>query len=249
MENNSNIFNSKYINYLGSGCLGDFINQLSIINENYLNTGRKGNLYITDKYEIFRFGLNHTYNDIYEVIKSQIYINDFKLYNGENIDINLSNWRHNELLYKTNTYHLLRNHYNMEWGKNKWLDVENDKKWNNKVIVNMTQYRYNDSFDFTNIQNDYNGNIIFMANNYDDYLFFKSKHNINIDYYKPLSFKDMCIVINSCKLFIGGLSAPLVIANALFKKTIILLCDNNDLKIDNIHIQEFDKIYDFISFF
>ena len=32
--------------YVSGGLLGDFINQLSVINEKYLETGRKGILYI-----------------------------------------------------------------------------------------------------------------------------------------------------------------------------------------------------------
>jgi hypothetical protein len=34
------------IKYTSGGRLGDFMNQLSVINENYIKSGRKGMLYI-----------------------------------------------------------------------------------------------------------------------------------------------------------------------------------------------------------
>ena len=53
------------ISYLSGGLLGDFIFQLSVILENYIATGKKGILYISNKGEEFRFGLENTYIDTY----------------------------------------------------------------------------------------------------------------------------------------------------------------------------------------
>jgi len=58
------------VRYLASGKLGDFIHQLSVINETFLETGQKGILYMTDKPEGFSFGLEGTFNDIQSFIKS-----------------------------------------------------------------------------------------------------------------------------------------------------------------------------------
>ena len=57
--------------YIGSGALGDFIQSLSVICENYYKTGSKGILYINEKEEKFRNGLLKTYNDIYPIIIKQ----------------------------------------------------------------------------------------------------------------------------------------------------------------------------------
>ena len=53
----------EFIIYYSSGRLGDFIYQLSVINENFLTTGKKGILYISDKPEAFAHGLQKAYED------------------------------------------------------------------------------------------------------------------------------------------------------------------------------------------
>ena len=42
--------------YISGGLLGDFFHQLSIINENYIKTNKKGILYIADIGDTFRSG-------------------------------------------------------------------------------------------------------------------------------------------------------------------------------------------------
>jgi hypothetical protein len=79
--------------YISGGLLGDFIHQLSIINEVYIKTKKKGVLYIANIGDTFRNGLDKTYNDLYEIVILQEYIEDFKIYNNEKYDIDLSIWR------------------------------------------------------------------------------------------------------------------------------------------------------------
>ena len=59
------------ITYVSGGLLGDFINQLSIIQETYKKTGRKGFLFVSDLGEKFRFGLQKVYDDTKEFIKAK----------------------------------------------------------------------------------------------------------------------------------------------------------------------------------
>lgn len=42
------------------------------------------------------------------------------------------------------------------------------------------------------------------------------------------NFNELCIAINSCKLFIGTQSMPLALANALFHDSVILLDTANN---------------------
>ena len=65
--------------------ISDFIQTLSVINEKFYITGRKGIIYIKNE-NTFRNGLIGTHNDTYEIIKSQKYIDDYQIYNNENID-------------------------------------------------------------------------------------------------------------------------------------------------------------------
>jgi hypothetical protein len=67
--------------YIASGKLGDFILQLSIINEKYISSGRKGILYINDIMEPFQYSVDKTYKDIYSLIIKQNYIQQFKIWN------------------------------------------------------------------------------------------------------------------------------------------------------------------------
>ena len=57
------IFEFEPIKYIIGGMFGDFIQSLSVINETFYNTGRKGLLYISDGYggDPFRNGLQNTY--------------------------------------------------------------------------------------------------------------------------------------------------------------------------------------------
>jgi hypothetical protein len=235
------------INYLASGRLGDFILQLSIINENYKNTGKKGNLYMTEQKEGFLYGIVNTFNDIKDIIRSQEYINIFKIHEGEHTNINLSNWRHNGLLYRKNFYHIFKDQYNVEFGKHKWLNVEYDEKWKDKILVNHSSRRIESSLNFKRLEETYKDNMIFIANDDNDYILFKNRYNVNIEQYKPASFKDLCVAINSCKLLIGGLSSPLCISMALHHKTLISI-SNNLASADNVNADKFNEIWDFISY-
>ena len=68
---------------------------------------------------------------------------------------------------------------------------------------------------------------------------FKLTFNANdINVYKPANLYDLCIAINSCKLFIGNLSSPLAFAYALHKTSIVGLCNG----IDQNHHLGLDKV-------
>ena len=61
--------NKTPIIYISGGLLGDFIHQLSVINENYIKLGRKGILYIANNIggDNFTFGLQQTFDDTYNI--------------------------------------------------------------------------------------------------------------------------------------------------------------------------------------
>ena len=100
-KNIRHVFEFKPIVYISGGLLGDFVHQLSTINENFLRSGRKGILYMANIGDAFRFGLSRTYEDMVPIVSKQIYIKTYAIYNNERYDVNLSDWRHSKLLYKT----------------------------------------------------------------------------------------------------------------------------------------------------
>ena len=213
--------------YISGGLLGDFFHQLSIINENYIKTNKKGILYIADIGDTFRSGLKKTYDDLCEIVFLQEYIADFKIYNGEKYDINLSFWRHS---YSNNTRicHLFKNIYDVEWGKHKWINnIPILKEWENKTIINTTHYRFPNEPFFEKLKDLDLTNFVYVSNLKNEYDYFVNKTNIQINYYSPKSLMELCIIINSCEKFIGALSAPLSISTALHKNCVYGMEDCN----------------------
>lgn len=203
------------IHYTASGLLGDFITQLSVICENFYKTGQKGILTMTNTIP-FRKGLDATYNDIYSIVKSQPYIQEFTIEPPSCCDIYLGSWRENCRMYKVNWYELLLDEYGTHMGRHQWIHTENRKEWNSKVIIHIVQYRFPINLDYSAIVEEYGiENIVFLGLEETDFAFFVEKTGVFIPcVYTPPSFEDLCIAIHSCKLFVGALSMPLTIAHA-----------------------------------
>jgi hypothetical protein len=216
------------------------MHQLSVINENFYNTGRKGILYISNTHgDPFRYGLENTFSDTYEIISSQPYIQSYSIYANEQFDINLSSWRFSPYVFKGTWNYVFKQQYNgVDWGKHKWLNCPLNNAWSDKVIINTSDRRFASSdYDFNVICNKYGKSVIFLSANSDnsDYNHFNQMTGIKLDVYYAKTFKEMCIIINSCKLFIGTLSGPLTIAHALSSRRII--CNNKIFfPLDSIHI-------------
>jgi hypothetical protein len=203
--------------YVGSGSLGDFIHQLSVINEIYRKTRRKGILYISEMWCRFAFGVERAYNDTYDLIMDQEYIEDYQIYRGQNYDIDVSAWRKRPDLFHTGTwYRTFNTIYGVEWASHPWLKIQYDDKWANRVLINAT-FRDITNIDFKAVYEKHGGNdgsLLFITNSEKDYMEFKKTYDIDIPIYMPESLMDACIAIRSCKLFIGGLSAFLTVAHA-----------------------------------
>jgi len=238
-----NIFELPVINYISGGLLGDFIHQLYVIKENYLLSGRKGILYISDQVgEPFSNGLENTYKDLYNVISRQEYVKEFKIYNGEKFDINLSSWREHQCLYRDTFYNIFKDMYKTDWASHPWLsNIKKDDKWSDKVLIHSGN-RFFRTLNIEKLLLMFGDKLIFISFNENDYLKFLNKTNIFLQFHKVNSFEELCVAINSCKLFIGGLSSPLTIAHALFKERIIGLVDNN-IGGDNMHINNLHHIW------
>lgn len=236
------------ITYLAGGMLGDFIYELSVIKTKYNETGKKGILYLSDKGDSFRFGLINTFNDTYNIITSQEYIEKYQIYNNEIVDIDLTLWRWNQNVDYKNWYNKYSETYNIKWGQDKWLYVTNNEKFINKVIINTTDYRWPIHLDFSLLCSLYSTNIVFVSSDERQYHVFKEKTGLNIEYYKPTDFNDLCSTIHACKLFVGSQSAPLHIAVAMKKHVIIGECiEENHSVYGNHYVSGLDKIFPNIS--
>jgi len=234
------IFSLNPINYCSGGLLGDFVHNLSVINEMYIKTCRKGNLYLQNGNgpgdyihgHEFRLGCTDTFNDVYPVISQQNYINKFTIHQGEKININLNTWRLAPI--SNNWYTNFKKYFGVEWGKHKWLTVPIESKWNDRVLINTTDYGFPYDFmqghvlseqgiskrlDFNQLLDIYGNSLIFVAMDEKYYFNFIQRTGISsIPFYKMNSFTEMCIILNSCKKIYGSFSSPLAIAGALHKE-------------------------------
>lgn len=230
------IFEFEPISYISGGELGDFIHQLSVVNENFYKYGKKGILYIVDGYGSgsFRYGVDFTYNDTFEIISSQRYIKKYTIYNNERYDINLNSWRTNPNLYHQNMYVVFKTSYNIEWGKHIWLNnIKFNPELNNKIFINTTNHRWG-GYNYNLLYEKYSNDIEYISHEENSYNFFINKVNLPIKYNKMNNFNELCISIYSSKHFIGCLSMPLSVCYAMHKSANIILPGT----IDNIFYQD-----------
>ena len=246
------IYDFEPIYYVSGGLLGDFIHQLSVINQKFLDTGRKGTLYISDRGDAFRYGLEKAYNDTFPLISKQNYIKDYKIFDNQHYDVDLVAWRYGGNLCITNWYNIFTRQYDVEWGINKWINVENDSKWNNKIIINTTIRRfptqqYKIDFIKTLIESTTEKDkFVFVSFDDEDYEYFKEKIS-EIEFYKVNTIYEFAVIINSCEYLLACYSSPLSIALALHKDCVMIQSEtifsivenrNNDMKHIFSHIKK-----------
>uniref|UniRef100_A0A6C0I436 Uncharacterized protein n=1 Tax=viral metagenome TaxID=1070528 RepID=A0A6C0I436_9ZZZZ len=244
-QDTRNIFEFSPIHYISGGMLGDFIQGLSVIAERFYAEGRQGILYAAEEQHghgcfNFRHGLEGTYKDTYEMISQQVWCKEYKMYDNSMplSFVNLNSWRYDNdsLLYKTNWHAIYKVYYGVEWGKHQWItltenmlqDSENHL-CRNKVLINIAPYRFSPFINYELLISTYGkDSLIFIAHNKRDYDVFKENTGLDITYYSPTSFTDLCIALSSSSLFLGGLSAPLTVGHALSIKRSICLSNTSD---------------------
>ena len=206
------------ISYISGGKLGDFIQQMSIIYEKFLIDGRLAILYISERGDTFRHGVQQAYTDLSPIVSRQPYIKEFKIYQGEPYEIDLSSWRQYISQSPLETYLTwMKKEYSVDWGKHKWIcNIPKDSQWNDKIVINTTQYRFPDIENwFVNLRSHPKEKLVFVGFNLPDYHDFVRRTRFKIRFHNPLSLLDYTIILNSCQSFMGSLSAPLSIALSL----------------------------------
>jgi len=242
------LVNKTPIRYLSSGKLGDFIHQLSIINERHIQTGQKGILYITEALEGFSFGLQKVYDDTKSFVLQLPYIEDYQIHRGEQTDVCLSSWRRSHLLFRVNWHHIFQNIYNVNWGSSPWLFGGENPRFRGKTLFSCSTYepRYPRLINFKKLFETIGyDNIMFITNNESEYDNFTMKTGEMLDLFVPKTIDEFITAVNSCDHFIGNLSSPLTYAFGLHKKCTVLLAPNN---IDNYNFINLEEHLPYINF-
>lgn len=284
--------------YDTSGYLGDVIHVLSIINEKFYETGKKGILVINEVHESFRFGLEKTHEDTYDVFINERYIFQYytlysfppllsdinyepdikhiiaaklyckeaiknddirEIYNNAPYRINLSLWRNDDWYLNPMNVSFEKTYNIKRWGHHKWLNIQKDNKYENYVIINVNPRRTISNINFKEVFNNFAAKykLLFICNNEDDYYHFVSEYLNNISIipcHICKSFSEVCTIISSCKLFIGGLSMFLTIAHATQVQHFVgikndcveqkLYCNIKEVfPTSNMYIEDISRIY------
>jgi len=240
------------ISYLSGGALGDFIHQLSVMNEMFIKTGKKADLYIFSNIGTdFNRPVEVTFNDIYSVIVSQEYISSFKMYSGEKIDVNLSEWKQRDII---NSWRYIFGIYDIEWGKTPFLKRPTIEYGNgNVVFISTTTIRWPSQICFNTLIDKIKTpgrEVVFLCSEIRNYDHFKTTTGISMPYMLCDTFESLVDKINGCLFLVATLSMHLAVADGLFKDRIALYCDNiYDVTISKntnsngiSHVDEIDKI-------
>jgi hypothetical protein len=220
------------INYLAGGKLGDFILSLSVVAENFRKTGRKGNIFLTNRGDCFKYPLEMVLSDTQDIVNYQEYINSYKIHTDEACDINLTLWRNSPLIHESSWHNIYKSTFGVEWGTKPWIKVPHNPLFDNTVCIHSSEIRENTKFDINAVLKEYpDYKFIFISAIDAEYeKFVLRSKTTEIPFVKLISFNDMCSAIYNCKFFIGNLSMPLAIADSMFKKRICLLSGSIDDK-------------------
>jgi len=208
---------------IGSGLMGDFINSLCACKNICLQNNDKANLFISDGYhgDPFRYGVKKAFEDTYDLISSQPYINKFEILPSNFSDpfINLNQWRKEvHQTYKdTGGYNkcwseLLSQTFDYPIKEYRWLSVPpiNDVT-KERIVIHRSRQRHNHNFKsyFDTLEE----TPIFITTNVDEYTNFEFKDKSELLLVNTIT--EMAIAIRSSKLFIGNQSSPFTLASAM----------------------------------
>lgn len=210
--------------------LGDFFHCLLIPKLMWEYEKQKCNIFLCEKYDSFTNGLKKTYEELKDIVLYQEYVKEFKIHEKEKIDMDLCNFRNSSKLCRDSWTNILIDMF-----------LKNKKTiFDLKIIDWKKDYNYKDTFVFnrSSIRIIERGNkvienflknkkclFIYSFNEIDNFLFKKNMISL-----KCGSLNQMLTIINSCKMFIGNLSAPLAIAHSLNKDRLCEIATNDGLQ-------------------
>jgi hypothetical protein len=209
-------------NFIAGGKTGDLIHNLLVVKKIFEKTNFKAKLYITDNSSYggdpFNFHILTTYNDLYPVIIKQEYIDSFEILTPEiklEKFFNLNSWRQCKLVYSSCWTEILAETYNIDTNISSWLKFDTIDDLNDTVLIHRSTHRHNPHFPWESVVKNNKCKFITHRNTLHEYEIFPFKNNVELLICE--SFSDFVKYINSCKIFVGNMSAPLAIAHALNK--------------------------------
>jgi hypothetical protein len=229
----------KNINFIACGQIGDLIHSLYVVKSMCYRDNCKANFFIADNSYIntisacgnFTFDLNKTYEDMFDLMKHQDYVENFDILprNYNDTLVNLNSWRDyiEVIRNSTGSYskcwtELMLNFSNIDKIEGPWISAGEDEFTKNKVLIHNSTHRFNPSFNLHTLINQIDDEILFITTSEQDWNSFRF-HNERIKPYFRKNINELASSINSCKYFIGNQSSPFAIASALNKDRFVEL--------------------------
>jgi hypothetical protein len=211
------------IRYVSGGRLGDTIHQLSVVNEIYLKTGRKGIVYLSETVgDKFDRGVEATFNDIREVIEKQSYIESLHIHNDEPYDINLSRWRNHEFSFDNSWHQAYKLSFDVEWDRTTWISTTPNLEYKDTTFLSAGIFRYNHVLRYHEMYEKIE-NLVFLATTQEMYDVFVYKTGVRMPYLLCETFSELASAIAGCKGFIGSLSMPYCLADSMWKPRLAIM--------------------------
>lgn len=229
--------------YLSGGRLGDFIQQLSVVYEHYLQTKEKAIIYIVNKGDAFCYGLETAYEDLKPLLERQDYISSFSIFNGEFYDVDLTAWRMadgDDFSQGAGYIQRMQMAYDVEWGKHRWIrNIFCEEMWTNKVVINTTDYRFPDNIRWRQLSEKYGkNNLVFVGFDRKHYNHFLERTNFQaVKFHRVENLMDLASIVASCRIFVGSLSSPMALAFGMHRPCIV------GFKMDTIDAQFFRNFH------
>jgi len=188
---------------------------------------------------------NATFMALKPLLLAQDYIEDFRIWDGQSVDINLDELRERDSVMPFGSIN--------RWMMYLWPDAATDlsKEWLNipykidqrvigKILINRTE-RYNNMLISYQFLREYGDKVMFIGLQ-DEYEVFCKQHKLDIPRLKVNDFYEIAVALYNCKLFISGQSSIFQVAEGLKIPRILEVCKS----IPNV-IGSGPGFYDFLT--
>lgn len=209
---------------VGGALMGDFIQQLYAAKNICEQRGVKANLYISEGHgDTWTLGVEKAYNDLYDLIIAQPYINSFNILNesADETFINLSSWREAAATDFTTT-----GAYNICWSEllsrqfnfpipadYQWITSPNlNEECKGRILVHRSTHRWG-GLPWIELLAKIPEEVIFITSNPKEFSIFPVQTNVKLLVVNTITEMASCLA--SCRYFIGNQSAPFSLACAL----------------------------------
>jgi hypothetical protein len=211
------------MNYLACPKLGDLFHSMILPKFLYDNGNGKADIYLCEFYDKFNAGLEHTFNELKEIIDAQDYVSSFQIFNEPGkIDVDLGSFRMSPMLANGPFWQLFLHTWirplpdlprNYQWitvpklsGYEDVLYINRSHVWNGGPMTEKTIEKYRQ------VMSQFSRKIFVTSetNQYDEFPL-KDECELLV----PNSLMEMCQIMCSCNSFLGNQSGPLAIASAM----------------------------------